>query len=85
MNHELRVAAAATGWVLAIASSLSGCATERASERPISSTTVPQSSPTGLEVSAVNYVNEVCGRPKGQRDPALRSLNQSLVPNHAVI
>jgi hypothetical protein len=42
-------------------------------------------SPNDLKLAAVKYVRDLCAIPREQRDPVLQDLNESLLPNHAVI
>ena len=85
MKYEVRVAAAVTAGILIFASTLSGCALLNPPDRREINAPSPGNSPNELKLSTVAYVREVCAMPKEQRDPALRDLNQSLLPNHAVI
>jgi len=87
MKLEARVAAAAVAGVLSVAAlGLSGCAAGRWFEQPHAAAAAPPANAAGdLKLATVTYIREVCELPKEQRDPALRALNESLVPNHAVI
>jgi hypothetical protein len=87
MKHEVRVAAAAAAVILTVTLGLSGCAAGRWFEHPqAADAAAPPANVAGdLKLATVNYVHELCELPKEQRDPALRALNESLVPNHAVI
>jgi hypothetical protein len=86
MKHEVRVAAAAAAGLLTVTLGLSACAAGRWFERPQATATAPPANASGdLKLATVTYIHELCELPKEQRDPALRALNESLVPNHAVI
>jgi hypothetical protein len=88
MKHEVRVAAAAAAGLLTVTLGLSACAAGRWFERPqaTGTATAPPANASGdLKLATVTYIHELCELPKEQRDPALRALNESLVPNHAVI
>jgi hypothetical protein len=89
MKHEVRVAAAAAAALLTVTLGLSGCAPGRWFEHPqaaAAATTAPPANASGdLKLATATYIHELCELPKEQRDPALRALNESLVPNHAVI
>jgi hypothetical protein len=90
MNLEARAAAAAAGMaaagILTVTLGLPGCSAGRWFEHPQALAAAPPANAAGdLKLATVTYVREVCELPKEQRDPALRELNESLVPNHAVI
>lgn len=88
MKLEARVAAAAAAGILTVASGLSGCSPGRWFEHPQAGAAAappPANAAGDLKLATVTYIREVCELPKEQRDPALRALNESLVPNHAVI
>jgi hypothetical protein len=85
MKYEVRLAAAVIGALLAAASTLSGCTAGRWFEQFDSKPSPPVTATSGLKLSTVAYIRQVCELPKDQRDPALRELNESLLPNHAVI
>jgi hypothetical protein len=85
MKYEVRVAAAVTAGILIFASTLSGCALLNLPQRAEMNPPPPGNSANDLKISTVTYVREVCEMPTEQRDPELRDLNQSLLPNHAVI
>jgi hypothetical protein len=88
MKHEVRVAAAAAAALLTVTLGSSGCAAGRWFDHPQAATIIaapPANASGDLKVATVTYIHELCELPKEQRDPALRALNESLVPNHAVI
>jgi len=85
MKHEVRVAAAAAG-ILTVTCGLSGCTAGRWFDHSQAVAAAPPANAAGdLKLATVTYVHELCDLPKEQRDPAVRALNESLVPNHAVI
>jgi hypothetical protein len=85
MKYDVRLVAAMVGALLAAASSLSGCAAGRWFEQADSQSSPPATAASGLKLATVTYIRQVCELPKEQRDPALRELNESVLPNHAVI
>lgn len=88
MKYEARVAATAAAGILTVTLTLAGCSPGRWFAHP-ETVDAPAARPPGaagdLKLATVTYVHQVCELPKEQRDPALRALNESLVPNHAVI
>ena len=71
--------------IVAVGVTASGCATpwfgtEKKPEPPAA-----PAKPGDLKQATVNYINGLCKLPKEQRDPTLRELNESLLPNHAAI
>jgi len=86
MKYEVRLGAAVIGALLAVASTLSGCAAGRWFENAVDSqSSPPVTAASGLQHATVTYIRQVCELPKEQRDPALRELNESVLPNHAII
>lgn len=86
MKHEVSVVAAAAAGILTVTLGLSGCTAGRWFEHPQATADPPHATASNdLKLATVTYVREVCELPKEQRDPVLRALNESLVPNHAVI
>jgi hypothetical protein len=86
MIYAHRMAALVLGGVLAIGVTASGCATpwfgksQSHADAPAAAT--PE---TNLKLATVTYINGLCKLPNEQRNPLLRELNESLLPNHAVI
>jgi hypothetical protein len=62
----------------------SGCATPWFGTDQHSSASGP-TVPHDLRQATVTYINGLCRLPKEERDPTVRELNESLLPNHAAI
>ena len=85
MKYAHRMIGLGLSGIVAVGMTASGCATpwfgtEKQPEAP----TAP-AKPTDLKQATVSYINGLCKLPKEQRDPTLRELNESLLPNHAAI
>jgi hypothetical protein len=86
MTYAQRMAALALAGVLAVGVTASGCATPWFGTPSSHATGAARTSPqTDLKLATVTYINGLCKLPNEQRNPLLRELNESLLPNHAVI
>jgi len=86
MNQAGRVGGFGLASILAVTVALAGCAMPRfLAGGAQEGVTTPADSLSTLKVSTVTYVNDVCGLPEEQRGPALKDLNESLLPHHANI
>jgi len=86
MTYAHRMVALGVAGVLAVGVTASGCATPwfGRSQSHADAPDAPTSS-TDLKLATVSYLNGLCKLPNEQRNPLLRELNESLLPNHAVI
>jgi hypothetical protein len=86
MTYAHRMVALGLAGVLAVGVTASGCATpwfgkaQTHADAPAAA-----SRPSDLKLATVTYINELCKLPNEQRNPLVRELNESLLPNHAVI
>jgi hypothetical protein len=87
MKYAQRMGVLGLAGVLAAGVTAAGCATPWfGTTNPPASTATATANPQGdLKQAAVNYINSLCRMPKEQRDPTVRQLNESLLPNHAAI
>jgi hypothetical protein len=87
MKYALRIVAPGLVGILTAVVTLSACATAGRwfEGHPASNSTPSANSQSDLEIATVKYVQQLCATPMEQRDPLLRELNESLLPNNAVI
>jgi hypothetical protein len=87
MKYAQRLAVLGLAGVLAAGVTASGCATPwfGTASPPAGAATAAANPQGDLKQATVSYINSLCRMPKEQRDPTVRQLNESLLPNHAAI
>ena len=84
-RYAQRLVALSVAGILAVGVTASGCATPWFGT-PSAPAAAPAASSGGdLKQATATYINSLCRMPKEQRDPKVRELNESLLPNHAAI
>lgn len=83
MKYARRMVILGLSGVLAVCMTASGCATPWFGQERAKDPATPVKG--DLKQAVVTYINGLCKMPKEQRDPAIRELNEALLPNHAAI
>jgi hypothetical protein len=85
MRDHLKRLFLSSAAVAAICGAAAGCATPWFGSSK-NATDAPAAAPsTDGRAATAAYINSLCKLAKDQRDPRVRELNESLLPNHATI